>query len=77
MWNRRAEIEMSMKMQVKHLQQQVEAFRSGKKYQRMEAAYAALLQSPVMHADATNARYNGIHANIYVCAAPDGTVPAR
>lgn len=39
-----------------------------------KAAYASLLQSPVMHADATNARYNGIHANIYVCAAPDGTV---
>lgn len=42
MWNRRAEIEISLKMQVKHLRQQVEAFRSCEKYQRMEADYRKL-----------------------------------
>ena len=36
--------------------------------------FAELLLKPVMHSDATNARYNGINANVYVCASPDGTV---
>ena len=35
--------------------------------------FADLLLKPVLHADATNARYNGKNVNVYVCAAPDGT----
>ena len=35
--------------------------------------FAELLLKPVMHADATAARYNGQNANVYVCASPDGT----
>lgn len=35
--------------------------------------FADLLLSPVMHTDCTNAKENGKHAYVYVCAAPDGT----
>ena len=47
---------------------------AGKTKKERGEAFSRLLLCPVMHADCTNAKVNGKHAYVYVCAAPDGEV---
>ena len=47
---------------------------AGKTEKEQKEAFSRLLSCPVMHADCTNAKVNGNHAYVYVCAAPDGEV---
>ena len=86
MWNQRVEIEMSLKMKVKHLRQQVEASRSSEKYRRMEANYRKLLEEawreyeyepPTWYKDGYNL-YRRLSADLasYLLFLHDPAVPA-
>lgn len=47
---------------------------AGKTEKERKELFSRLLLCPVMHADCTNAKVNGKHAYVYVCAAPEGEV---